>query len=305
MVKLTIIIPHFNSWDLLWELLDSIPLNNQIQIIVIDDHSPEFETHIKRFKSNFENVLFIKNDINTKGAGAARNKGLKIAKGQWILFADSDDLFYSDMLEKIEEYLNSNADIVYFSPNSFTSLAKVSSRHSQYQRYVDNYLKDPNQFNELKLRYYFIVPWSKLFKRSLINKNNIEFEEIMYSNDVLFSAKTGYFAENIEVTSLQIYKVRETESSLTSNTNHAQFVKRFNAWLDYILFLKSHLSKESLQLLNLSALTQFVQIKQKKGLGIKEMMYVIKQCKRNGIPLFDRRIFKINLLKKYLINASK
>lgn len=301
MIDISIIIPHYNSWDYLVELLETIPLKDEIEIIVVDDNSPDQEEKLKFMSKKYPHALFVKNNSSNKGAGAARNIGIEISNGRWILFADSDDLFDKDFFKKIEKYINTNYDIVYFSPYSININGENSKRHVMYKEYVNNYVKESNDFNKLKLKYYFVVPWSKLINRKVIIENKIEFEEIMYSNDILFSAKTGYYSNKIKADNNTIYIVRESEKSLTSNTDYKKFTIRFDAWRNYILFLRNNLKKEEVKILNLSAMTQLVQIKQKK-LGIKELIYVLKNCLIYQIPIIDKRIIDINYVKKYLMN---
>src|SRR5699024_10975347 len=142
----------------------------------------------------FPNVTFLKNDINKKGAGAARNKGIKYSKGEWLLFADADDKFLQSLDKKIKPYLDSKYDLIYFPPASFTDKKNYKSRrHTQYVEYINDYKVSKNTTSELRLRYKFVVPWSKMIRSSIVKKNNILFEEISVSNDILFSAKVGYY----------------------------------------------------------------------------------------------------------------
>src|SRR5690606_29417331 len=96
MIQVSIIIPHYNSTELLEKLISTIPEISSIQTIVVDDHSNEFHKNrlmeIEQANKN-RNILFLTNDLDKKNAGSSRNKGLKHAKGKWVLFADSDDYF--------------------------------------------------------------------------------------------------------------------------------------------------------------------------------------------------------------------
>ena len=96
MFSYTIIIPHKNCPDLLKRCVDSIPVRDDVQIIVVDDNSDEDKKpSIER--KGMEVVLL--DASSSKGAGRARNVGLKHAKGKWLLFADADD-YYTDNLSK-------------------------------------------------------------------------------------------------------------------------------------------------------------------------------------------------------------
>lgn len=304
MVLITIIIPHYNNWTMLFELLDTIPTNPLFEVIVIDDNSDDYEKKIKFLKEQYPNVLVKNNNTGSKGAGAARNIGLSIAKGKWLLFADSDDKFITDLEDVVRYYSDSEADIIYFRPESFNGLdGKLSVRHIQQDSYVIKHLEDKTKLTELKLRYYFLVPWSKMIRKKIVDKNNIKFEEIMVSNDILFSAKTGHFAQTIEASNISLYSVRQREGSLTSIIGEKNFKIRFNAWIDYIMFLKNNLHEKEYSMLNISAIPLLMMVLKNK-LGLKNYWIVIKTCKKNGVPLLDKRLlnplFTINSLLKFI-----
>ena len=108
----TFIIPHHNSPELLNRCLDSIPQRGDIQIIVVDDNSAEDKRpYIER---DDVEVIYIDAE-HTKGAGRARNYGLKAAKGKWLLFADCDDFYNAGFLEVLDQYKDKNIDMLFFS----------------------------------------------------------------------------------------------------------------------------------------------------------------------------------------------
>ena len=118
-MKYTIIIPHHNSSKLLKRVLLTIPESLKAQIIVVDDNSREEEySHVERLKSvvSFD---FYKNEGCT--AGGARNTGLKYAIGEWLIFADSDDYFTSEMANLVETHVLSKADVIFFNVRSVVS----------------------------------------------------------------------------------------------------------------------------------------------------------------------------------------
>ena len=116
-MSLTIIIPHFNTSDLLQILLASIPQDKGIQTIVIDDQSEL--SHLKvieNLKSKYNFELYY-NDL-IKSAGTCRNIGIKNAKGKWLLFADSDDYFLDEFYNSVSKYFDSENYVVFFPPTS-------------------------------------------------------------------------------------------------------------------------------------------------------------------------------------------
>lgn len=300
MKMISVIIPHYNSWKKLIMLLQSIPNNPEIEAIVIDDNSEEVDYYNKIITDQFPNVLFLKNDTGVKGAGAARNKGLKYAKGSWLLFADADDLFTPHAFEKIEEFLHSESDIVYFRPKSFIeNSTSQSDRHVVFANLVMNYIENPSLDNELKLRFDFTPPWSKLIRHNIIKQNDIYFEQSMHANDILFSAKVGYYAKKINASEEVIYLIRENEGSLTQSLTETSFRERFEEWLKYMQFIKKNVSPKGYKTLNKTAMYHLGKI-YKDNLAFRNYLYVIKMCLKYRIPLFNNNILNPKYLYEFL-----
>ena len=116
--KISIIIPHYNTPDSLLRLIKSIPLREDIEILVVDDNSDIPLEEIRRILNPFPYVQLFQNDSGKKGAGASRNIALQRAVGEWILFADADDFFVEGFYDKLIPFLESDFDIVYFPPTS-------------------------------------------------------------------------------------------------------------------------------------------------------------------------------------------
>ena len=236
MIDITIIIPHRHSFDTLLRLLNTIPEVDNIEVIVIDDKS--HSTTVKDFKNHKfkDNVKVIFSKIHG-GAGKARNTGLDNAQGEWVIFADSDDYFSNQFLEITTHFLNNKEDVIYFGTNSITESGDPSYRHLRYMNLIKNYLK--NEKNEKKLRFHFLVPWGKMIKRDLIEKYNIRFEEVLSSNDLLFSLRVAYRTKCITATKDILYNITLSKNTLTTTFNKATFNSKFNMTLEANQFLCS------------------------------------------------------------------
>lgn len=216
MINFSIIIPHKDTPDLLQRCLDSIPIRDDVQVIVVDDNSDGNKVdfaHFPQWKGKFFECCFTKEG---KGAGYARNVGIDHVKGKWLLFLDADDFLLPTVNLVFEEEIDSTADIVFFRPRFVHSndLNLTSNRGgSIYYSYIDSFLEKGDEIN-LRTRWH--SPWSKLFKYSLIYENGIRFEEVKYSNDVMFSTISGCKAELIDAKDKSFYVATEREGSLTS-----------------------------------------------------------------------------------------
>lgn len=193
-IKYTVVIPHRNILPLLERCLDSIPRRDDIQVIVVDDNSRLDASVWQEFRSRYAFVeLYLTRE--GRGAGYARNVALSKARGEWVLFADADDFFYEGAFVRFDEWAGSKKDVLYFQCDSRDSdtLAPVEARLQYIHLYIDSGNLD-------RLRYCWVEPWGKMIRRSLIVNAGLRFEEVKTANDVMFSIRLGYAAENLEIT---------------------------------------------------------------------------------------------------------
>ena len=108
MVKISIIIPAYNSGAFIRNALESIPKRDDIEIIVINDGSNDNTCDIV---SEFD--VKIVNHVENLGIGQSRRDGIKVASGEYIMFFDSDDTINGDNFNKAVEMLD-GSDIVYY-----------------------------------------------------------------------------------------------------------------------------------------------------------------------------------------------
>lgn len=216
----SIIIPHKDLPDLLMRCLKSIPVSEDIQVIVVDDNSSDADTYLERYQELSRPYLEFIRTTKGGGAGYARNIGLDHAKGKWILFADADDFFVEGMYEMISSFVDSEADVIYFKKKSVLS-DKISveiERSSYVNINIDHYLADGDEW---PIRTKMYAPWGKMIKRSLIDKFNIRFDEIMCLEDKYCSLQIGYYADIIKVVNrvLYIVTIRPNSSMAIFNNN--------------------------------------------------------------------------------------
>lgn len=183
----SIVIPHYNSANLLTNILESIPERDDIQIIIVDDCSDAKEvSHLKSLEhKNLEIVLLETNG----GAGHARNVGLERIKGEWSVFADADDRFAPETFDVFDQYINEDLDCIHFKIAFYTPTSSCIDEHPNHvgNTSVSNFLKrnDKNSFRFFALRN--TNCWNKLVKTSFIKSNNIHFAETPVNNDVLYA----------------------------------------------------------------------------------------------------------------------
>lgn len=242
--KYSIIIPHYDIPLLLERLLNTIPEREDIQVIVVDDCSPECDKYLGKYAFlSRSNVEFYITDRNG-GGGYARNEGLKHAKGKWLLFADADDLFAEGFCSVLDEHYYDEEDIIFFQIKSVYSenLLKKSERDAYWNLKIREYLRTNN---DKILRYRLTEPWSKMIRSEIVTRNQVKFDEVVVTNDYFFSVQIGYYARSVKLISTVIYILTERELSVSSGglTDTADNLK---VRLDVAIRVQSFLGKNGI-----------------------------------------------------------
>lgn len=304
--RLSIIIPHYNSLDTLKILLDSIPANDNIEIVIVDDLSDIGYEAVKNAIFEMTDVIagkditVISNETGVFGPGGARNQGMEAAKGEWFLFADSDDSFVGDFYSIVSEYFESDADIVYFCPNGINAdTGKPSNRH---MRYVDVVLKCANNHsiaNETEMKYSFCTPWSKLFRASIIRENNLKYADTKASEDVYFVTQVAYNARKVIADKRVIYCVTRRSGTLTSHKTEEDFDSNIDIMIWRYNYLKDNL-KESFKYTKMEylALAKVVDA-MLNGFGIKKALQIIRRYNKSGV-----RFISLSMLSPSMVLRS-
>lgn len=223
----TVIIPHKNIPDLLQRCLDSLPQRDDLQVIVVDDNSDPKKVDFEHFPGlNRPNTKVIF-DKSGKGAGRARNIGLdNIGDTKWLFFSDSDDFYNPVLTEKMDKYLNSDADIIYFCVDSVDSdTLEPSIRKNIYNNHFRDGVKSKN-VNGLRCK--LTVPWGKFIRYDIPKNGGFRFTEIPASNDAYFSLLCAFAAKRIVTDTSEIYTVTERSNSITSKPSFVNWKARFD-----------------------------------------------------------------------------
>lgn len=237
----SIIIPHKNIPNLLQRCLNSIPRRKDIQIIVIDDNSDESIVDFNNFPGLGDKYVEVYLTKEGKGAGYARNVGLKYAKGKWLLFADADDFFTENAFEYLFVEVDSPHEIIYFKVTSCYSDTLVpADRGDKVNKFVDDFIQNKTKDTESLIRYKWQMPWGKMIKTEFINKRNIRFDEVQVSNDVMFSLIAGYSASSIGIINHAIYCVTLSKGGLTNIMTKEVLITRYIVALRCNEFRRKH-----------------------------------------------------------------
>ncbi len=209
----TLIIPHYQQPLLLERLLGTVPVREDLQVVVVDDgSSAESVTGLEILQEKFPTVEFLFLHHN-RGGGAARNEGLKMAKGHYVLFADSDDYFFPEPLNALLDHYATQtvADMIFFNARSINDETGAPSGRADRLNWI---MAQSGQEREQLLRYQHSEPWCKLIRREVIVQNALHFDETPILNDVRFSYLAGYYAHRVWVDDLVCYCVCNRQHSV-------------------------------------------------------------------------------------------
>ena len=199
-IRYSFIIPHKNNLALLERCIESIPLRDDVEVIVIDDNSIDSQKpYVLR-----DNVKIIYIDkVESKGAGRARNIGLTNAIGEWVLFPDSDDYYLDGFMDILDASITNNIDVVYFNcihcDGETGNILPKLSFNKDFEDYNGSYSTVD------AIKYHHNAPWTKMIRHEYIKRYRTCFEEVVNGNDIFFSMRVGFLTNNIEVVKKPLY----------------------------------------------------------------------------------------------------
>lgn len=232
-VEISIIVPCYNCQDTIRECYNSIKksVNNVLshEIILINDGSiDKTQLILKEIITNDKNVTVINQE--NKGVSAARNIGLKNAKGKYISFVDSDDSiieeYYTKMIVPLKE--NPNLDLIICDYSS-SGLSNKDILNISIDNIYEEGLKSKGSFG--KLRGYI---WNKIYKRNILVDNNIIFdEEVKFCEDLGFNLIYLKYVENVKFIPEKLYRYDTQATDISGNSSKKSTA--FKIW-DNLLF---------------------------------------------------------------------
>lgn len=241
MYNYSIIIPHHNIPKLLERLLYSIPIRDDLEVIIVDDNSDKEIVDFEHFPGLGRKNCKVIFDKKGGGGGYARNIGLKEATGKKIMFADADDFFNYCINDILDDYINDESDIIFFKVNSLDSDDySISDRgNDRHNLFIDHYEEDKEK-NTYLLKFKCGEPWSKIIQKNVLDINHITFEESIIHNDHRFGYMTGYHAKTIGVDKRALYCVTTRKLSVSKNASDDAILTRIRIFGEAEQFLKSH-----------------------------------------------------------------
>ena len=193
--KVSIIVPVFNLSEYLSESLDSM-LNqdfHNFEIIAVDDGSTDNSLDILLDYASKDKRITVMSQKNCY-AGVARNTGLSIAKGEYLLFLDGDDFFEPNLLSYVTKVMDSDRSNVsvfqykYFNTQTNCDEPENKGINKKLNKNGEEHiLVDTASIASELFTLVNPMPWNKMFRASFVKEHNLKFQNLILSNDVFFS----------------------------------------------------------------------------------------------------------------------
>lgn len=214
---LSIIIPVYNVEKYIFYTMDSC-INQNIsaddyEIIVVNDGTQDDSMSIvERCRRITTNTLIINQE--NKGLSAARNVGLKQARGKYVWFIDSDDWIETNCLQELAQYMQSDIDMIIIGGVNVDNDTKKIVKHRNLFPNKHQQILSGKEAWRTGVRQISAAVFA-IYRRDFLILNNLSFIEGIYHEDNDFCPKASYLAEKIQVHSRIIYNVRLTPNSIT------------------------------------------------------------------------------------------
>ena len=210
-ICVSVIVPVYNAEKRLNECLDSI-LNQSFEdyeLILINDGSTDNSALIcNEYEKKDPRIVFV--DKENSGAGETRNAGLEVAKGEYIVFVDSDDTVEPHMLETLLNLVSKNADIDMVCCNHSIESAVTGHKSANEKMIIPQDAWITSDKSEalyiMEQTRSFCYLWNKILKRSIIEENHIRFEkQFVTGQDLDFVIKYYYHVRSLAITNEPLY----------------------------------------------------------------------------------------------------
>lgn len=223
LVKISVIIPVYNCAELISETMESIynqQGNLSFEVIMVDDGSTDHSLQVcQALAEKYDNVIVL--NQHNAGPSAARNTGLRHAKGEFIIFVDSDDIMEPNMLLTLSSLMADHTEmgIASYFVDYVNGCEQITDR-VQVERQTYKVLGTDvgSKCCEWYSKHILTPLWNKIYRRAVIVQNNLLFNEgVSISEDLLWNINYLRCVSRISTTDQCVYhyKIRKNRETVT------------------------------------------------------------------------------------------
>ena len=249
---ISVIIPAYNAETTIIRSVRSAlnqKINSSIEVIVVDDCSSDGTSEaLDGLLQSVRGLKVIHHEGN-RGVAAARNSGIAIARGDWLVFLDADDFLGDQYFCEVEPHLKN----YHFVATSYTEVRESSFSEKSHKlsgilplgerqllTYMENYFWEPYRYTLL------IHCWNKFFRRDIIEAHQLRFDErlsqledVNFVCSYLYKTRQGIFVDCPQV--FHVISKKGGNLSLVSGSGGLGAVSNFLIALDSVRLLKERL----------------------------------------------------------------
>lgn len=193
MPLVSVVMPVYNAEHWLPRSLDGVLSQTvrDLELIAVDDASTDGSLAVLERRADRDPRIKVLHHDTNLFAGAARNDGLAVARGEYVLFLDADDEFEPTLIEKaVAEAGRSGADVVLVGADDLVGKAEVRTPNLCYLdagRLPGQLPFAPTDAAACLFQLCTPEPWTKLFKRSFVESEGLHFQGMQNANDLFFT----------------------------------------------------------------------------------------------------------------------
>lgn len=310
-MKFSVILPIYNVEAYLTECAESIlsQTYNDYELILVNDGSKDSSLSIcEEYAKKYSSIKVV-NQPNA-GLSMARNNGLSVAQGDYIIFIDSDDFILSnEFLQQVAKRTESGTDLIFYKHRRFLDESKTLCECSYSYK---NAIPAPDPASKIRQMVtddaFYGSAWIKAIKRSVLTDNKILFEKGLLGEDMEWNYHLMMHTQSIELIDEAYLAYRQREGSISQSLklkNLTDFVYILQKWSEPVNSLKD----SDLRLALLGSLAKYYsnllvvysrvqdndKLEYKKQ--IKELSWVLKYglSKRPNLVYKVYRLFGFNI----------
>lgn len=234
MPKFSIIIPVYNVEKYIKKCLDSVfsQTYKDFEVIVVNDGTKDKSMDIvKKYKVKIINQ-------ENQGLSEARNNGVKEAKGDYILFLDSDDYLNKDLLKELSKNVENDPDLIRFQVCDVIDEKIINYSEKEF------YNKNGIESFELISKYHYVEPaWLYAIKRKYYIDNKFKFKKGAYHEDFGLIPLIIYKSKIVNSINYCGYNYVKRGGSIITDPSYEKKLKKVNDMLDHFVYLKQEIQK--------------------------------------------------------------
>lgn len=251
-MKFSIIIPIYNVEKYIHRCIESVinQTYKNIEIVLVDDESPDECPKICDEYAMNDNRVIVVHKQNG-GLSDARNAGIKVASGEYLIFLDGDDYIEIDTCQNFYKYTTSKPDVIIGEAIVEGGTIDLSHINSDDELNGEQYL-----LNAYKAKKAPMAAWLNVFNREFLQSNNLYFKKGILHEDEEFSPRALLAANTIICSGVFFYHYVIREDSITTKKDKRKNAQHLYTTCCELEIIYNKLKNEELKLYLLDSLTE-------------------------------------------------